>query len=70
MGARILNLSAEGLMAESDGRFVTGSYVWINLPDVGLISAKVIWSRGGRVGARFTAPLSGPDYRHLIAFAA
>jgi hypothetical protein len=69
-GAHVLDLSSEGFMAESDGRFVTGSYVWIKLPDVGLVSAKVIWSRGGRVGARFTAPLSRPDYRHLAAFAA
>lgn len=70
IGARILNLSIEGVMIESDGRFVTGSYVWIMLPEVGPISAKVIWSRGGRAGARFTAPLSQPDYHHLTAFAA
>jgi hypothetical protein len=65
--AQVLNLSVDGFMAETEGRFVTGSYVWIKLPDVGPVSAKVIWSRGGRVGGRFTAPLASEDYRCLTA---
>ena len=65
--AQILNLSIDGFMAETHGRFSTCSYVWIKLPELGPISAKIIWSRGGRVGARFTAPLAPADYRTLTA---
>jgi hypothetical protein len=65
--AQILNLSIDGFMAETEGRFLTGSYVWVKLPGIGPMSAKIIWSRGGRVGARFTAPFAQSDYRGLIA---
>jgi hypothetical protein len=68
--AQILNLSVDGFMAETEGRFSTGSYVWMKLPEVGLLSAKIIWSRGGRVGGRFTAPLAQSDYRELTSLAA
>jgi hypothetical protein len=70
VGARILNLSADGFMAETDGAFVTGSYVWIKLPRIGPVSAKIIWSRAGRVGARFTAPLARSDYQDLCGSSA
>jgi transposase len=65
--AHVLNLSIDGFMAETDGCFTTGSYIWIKLPGVGPISAKVIWSRGGRVGGRFTAPLFPEDHHSLTA---
>ncbi len=68
--AQILNLSIDGFLAETEGSFFTGSYVWIKLPDLGPVSAKIIWSRGGRVGGRFTAPLALSDYRELTDAAA
>lgn len=63
--AEVLNISTDGFMAETDGRFSTGSYVWVKLPALGPLSAKVIWSRGGRVGGRFTAPLGESEFRNL-----
>jgi hypothetical protein len=63
--AEVLNISTDGFMVETEGRFSTGSYVWVKLPALAPISAKVIWSRGGRVGGRFTAPLGQDDFRNL-----
>lgn len=65
--AEILNLSIDGFMAETAGPFRTGSYVWVKLPGLGPMSAKIIWSRGGRFGGRFTAPFAQSEYRMLVA---
>jgi hypothetical protein len=62
----VRNLSTDGFMAETDAQFTTGSYVWIRFPQQTLLHAKVIWARGGRLGARFTAPLAQSAYRDLI----
>ena len=49
--ARILNLSARGLMVRSEHAPVRGSYVEI-CRGAHRIVARVVWARGGRFGAR------------------
>ena len=62
----VRNISTDGFMAETDAQFATGCYVWLRISQQPPLHAKVIWSRGGRVGARFSAPLDILAYRELL----
>lgn len=56
--ARIINISADGFMAESDGEFEVGSRVWLILPGRERASALVRWIAGTRLGAEFAEPIA------------
>lgn len=56
--ARILNISEQGFMAQSDGEFEVGSRVWLILPGRERASAVVRWTAGDRLGAEFAEPIS------------
>lgn len=56
-GARILNISSLGFMAEAAAEIAAGSRVWLTLPGIGRVNGLVIWSRGGRIGGEFAEPL-------------
>lgn len=55
--ARVLNLSAHGFMAASDGEFAPGTRVWLLLPGQPRANALVKWSSRGRFGAEFASPI-------------
>lgn len=55
--ARVLNLSAHGFMAASNGDFAPGTRVWLLLPGQPRANALVRWSHRGRFGAEFAAPV-------------
>ena len=56
--ARVLNISEQGFMAESDGHFEVGSRIWLILPGRDRASAVVKWTAGDKLGAEFAEPIS------------
>ena len=56
--ARVLNISEQGFMAESEGRFEVGCRVWLMLPGRDRAKAVVKWTAGDKLGAEFAEPIS------------
>lgn len=54
--ARVLNISKQGFMAETDGDFGVGTRIWLMLPGQNRANATVKWVAGDRIGAEFTTP--------------
>ena len=50
---RVRNLSAGGLMAETDHPFTIGEAVSVELRTIGLIGARIAWVHNKRVGLSF-----------------
>lgn len=65
--AIVRDLSASGFMAETDQDFIPGETARLQLPDVGFVSARVIWSNAGKVGGAFDQPLKSAPLARLIA---
>jgi len=55
--ARLINLSSHGFMAETQALIEAGSRVWLKLPGMARANALVVWSRSGRIGGEFAAPV-------------
>ena len=63
--AKILNISASGFMAQSDGSFEVGSRVWLILPGRERANAVVKWTAGDKLGAEFAESISLEEFgRH------
>ena len=56
--ARVLNISADGFMAETNADYEVGARVWLILPGRERASAIVRWTAAGKLGAQFAEPLS------------
>lgn len=56
--ARLLNISADGFMAETVAEFEVGARVWLILPGRERANAVVRWTAAGKLGAQFAEPLS------------
>lgn len=52
------NLSATGLLLETEAMLESGQRIHIHLPDVGLTAALVVWTGEALYGCRFEQPLS------------
>lgn len=63
----IVDLSPSGLMARCDHRLASGERLQVDLPGVGVRSAKVCWSLGGRIGCEFDAPINLEAYLAVTA---
>lgn len=59
--ARIRNISAGGLMAETPLPIGRGERVEIDLPNIGYIGGKVIWAAEGKLGIAFDHPINPAD---------
>lgn len=55
--AKLINISARGFMAEVSGDFESGARVWLLLPGRRRVSARIIWSKAGRIGGEFADPI-------------
>lgn len=53
----ILDLSATGFRAETTGTFKPGTQVWLRLPGLEAILARIIWTENMRIGCAFDQPL-------------
>lgn len=56
--AKVLNISEQGFLAESEGRFEVGSRVWLMLPGKNRANAVVRWIAGDKIGAEFAESVS------------
>ena len=56
--ARVLNISEQGFMAETEANFEVGTRVWLMLPGRERANAVVKWTAGDRLGAEFAEPIS------------
>lgn len=63
----LANLSFGGFCAVCAVALRPGEYVSIDLPDIGLVRARIAWCEGGRIGAAFVSPV---DIRRSSAVAA
>lgn len=52
------NISADGLLLESEVSLASGERIDIDLPHAGTTSARVIWTSGSFFGCQFDAPIS------------
>jgi transcriptional regulator with XRE-family HTH domain len=52
------NISADGLLLESETSLASGERIDIDLPHAGTTSARVIWASGSFFGCQFDAPIS------------
>lgn len=56
--AVILNLSETGLMLHTAGPLAVNDMFEVELPEVGLIEAQVVWANGTDYGCQFVNPIS------------
>lgn len=64
--ATIRDLSRWGVMVECATDFAVRSYVYVVLPGVGALPARVTWSREGRFGANLLEPITDHHFERLI----
>lgn len=72
---KVRNLSPGGMMAESPVNFSRGEQIETDLRGIGLVTGKVAWTAGGRVGVQFDTsidprlarkPVSGNPQPQLV----
>ena len=63
----VLDLSPSGFRAEATFVLNPGDRVWISLPGLTGLEAKVAWRRGTIIGAAFHAPLHPAVFDHITA---
>lgn len=72
---KVRNLSAGGMMAESPVNFSRGDAIEVDLRGIGLVTGKIAWTAGGRLGVQFDAaidprlarkPVSGNPQPQLV----
>ena len=55
---RVKNVSTSGFMAECDDPVRIGSFVALEVPGIGPVSAQVRWQLGWQMGGQFQDPIS------------
>lgn len=55
---RVHNVSATGLLLETEVQLVANETIEVDLPEAGLQAARVVWSDGAFHGCRFDRPIS------------
>jgi len=65
--ALVVNLSRFGFMAHTALPPLDGCLIAVDLPEVGEIRARTVWSMEGRLGAEFLTPITADDYAALLA---
>lgn len=72
---KVRNLSGGGMMAESPINFSRGDLIEVDLRGIGLVTGKIAWTAGGRVGVQFDTaidprlarkPVSGNPQPQLV----
>jgi hypothetical protein len=65
--AVVRDISTTGFMAESDQSFTPGETARLQLPDIGFVSARVVWTHAGRIGGEFDQPIAPGAFARLVA---
>jgi hypothetical protein len=63
----VMDLSTTGFMAETELSFAGRDDIWIKLPGLEARSCSIIWSKDGKHGFAFSAPLDELTLEGLIA---
>lgn len=67
ISAQLVNISAYGFMIRTNETAAVGSPIRVRIPELGELSAQVVWSLGGRIGAEFELPIPERDYPVLLS---
>ncbi len=62
----LVNISQHGFMVREYGETPKGTLVRLALPRLGQVSARVVWSLGGRLGAEFIKPIDEYAYTAML----
>lgn len=62
----VVNVSAQGFMAQGESQLSRGERVTIRLPEIGRIEAHVIWLTDDRAGFQFERIIRVEDFLHMI----
>jgi hypothetical protein len=65
----LMDISTNGFRIEIYGALPEGSRVWLTLPGLESICARVAWRRGDQAGCEFTTPLHPAVLERAIAAA-
>lgn len=66
ISVRVRNLSTGGMLAESNVVLADGTAVVTDLPNIGAISARVVWSANGKFGLAFDQPIDPQAVRRKV----
>lgn len=55
---KVRNLSAGGMMVESDLEVTQGQSIVVNLRNIGPVRGEIAWARSGRFGVAFNRPVN------------
>ena len=64
---KLRNISDSGLLVEGSVRVARGAKVWVDLRNVGWVTATVVWAAGDRFGVAFDAPIEAASVRFPVA---
>ena len=62
----LLDISVEGFRIETFGGVTDGAVVWVTLPGLAPIEARVVWCRRDEAGCRFVNPLHASVLERLL----
>ena len=62
----LVNISRLGFMVREYGQTPKDTIVRLALPRLGQVTARVVWSLGGRVGAEFIKPIDEYAYAAML----
>lgn len=65
--ALIVNISPHGCMIRSDQAVPIGERLTVDVPGVGDLRGRVIWSLGARFGIEFEAPIALEPYLAMLS---
>lgn len=57
-------------MAESEQSFTPGETARLQLPEIGFVSARVVWTDRGQVGGEFDQPIAPGAFARIVAMCA
>jgi len=63
----VLNLSREGFQIAHHRAFHIGTQIWMKLPGLESLPAKVKWSDGTKMGCQFATPLHEAVLEKIVA---
>ena len=63
----VIDLSTTGFRAETSFTLYEGSTVWLTLPGLAGLEARVAWREGVRYGCAFAQPLHQAVFDHIVA---
>lgn len=64
---KVTDLSAHGARIQTYSELRAGTVLWLALPKVGHVAARVVWAEDFEAGLEFESPLSGQDFEALTA---